>query len=238
MKTLVCIPIVVGHEIVREAINQVINRENVTVILCNNGGDEHIKNLLLEYKDVQNVILWSRPQNVYVTRIWDDFIQYFLLLNEWDHIILLNSDLTLNKNWQEVCHARWEVDQEEILVPHLSDDKRKMFETVGTEVIPAEQIYDGIAGIFITLSLKQAFTVSPLPLDVRVWFSDNWIYSILVALGEKVVTPANLLAYHHHSTSVSNIPGIHDIIEEDKKTWAEVVQPQMIEKIKLLKQKV
>lgn len=235
MSILLCIPIIVNHEVAREAINQVINRKDVTVILCNNGGDQHIDQLLDEYREIENIKFWKKEKNIYVNPIWNEFIQYFLQVDQWDHLIIMNSDLTLCRNWDEILHWCFSCKTNVSIVPITTDDKTKIY--VPTELMPTagNLLYEGIPGIFITLSKKQAKLVYPIPEECKIWFGDTWIYSILVALGEAVMSIDQFIAYHHHSTSVSTVPGIHDLIEKDKVRWEKVVQPAMIEHILELK---
>lgn len=228
-------PIIVNSVVAREAINQIINKEDITVILCNNGGGDEIDQLLTEFKHIENVRLWKRETNTFVNPIWNDFMEYFLTLEEWDHLIILNSDLTLQKDWSDVIRNRWYINPDEIIVAKVSDDKRLMYQDTNVAVTPCTKIYSGIPGIFITLSLKQAYMVYPIPKEILIWFGDTWIYDILILLGETVVVPENLWAFHHHSTSVQRVPKIYEMIEEDKIAWKNDVEPLKIEKIKRLK---
>lgn len=234
-KILICVPIILNADVAREAIKQIVDQKDVTVVLCNNGGDQHIKNVINEFALKPDVSVWTRSQNVYVNPIWNDFIEYFLIKDEWDHLIIMNSDLTLQKDWAEVVKNRWEKRPHESLIPQVLDDKNLMFIDEKTEYAHGIQAYEGIPGIFITLTKKQAGMIFPLPKECKIWFGDTWLYSILVALGEKVVSPENLKAFHHHSTSVQKVPRAYEIIEEDKIAWQKIVHPLMVEKIKHLK---
>jgi len=231
MHILVAIPIIVNPIVAKEAIDQVINKSNVTVLLCNNGGDHAIDELLLKYSDMKNVVLWKKEKNVYVNPIWNEFIRHFLESDEYDRLIIMNSDLTLQKDWDKVVINRWNVNYNEIIVPHLTDDKRAMYLSMDPTYGSSYKTYSNTPGIFITLNKEQAREVYPIPEECKIWFGDTWIFAILVEGGQGIVTPANLIAYHHHSTSVQKVPGIHEIIELDKIQWAQFIHSELSDKI-------
>lgn len=231
MKILLCIPIIVNPVVAREAINQVINKENVTVILCNNGGGQEIDNLLSEFQHTNGVRLWRRDVNTFVNPIWNDFIEYFLTMREWDKLIIMNSDLTLQQNWDQIIKNRWYLNPDEVIVTNVSDDKTRMYQPQPVEVDGSTQLYTGIPGIFITLNQRQAEMVAPIPDEIKIWFGDTWVYNKLVYLGERIIVPWNLWAFHHHSTSVQKVPGVYEMIEEDKIVWRDVVEPRLVAEI-------
>lgn len=218
-KILVAIPIIVNSDVAREAINQVVLNLNVTVLLCSNGGGPEIEQLLNEFKHLPNVITWIYEKNIYVNPVWNKFLDFFIQSSQWDRLMILNSDLTLQKDWLQVLEKRWLDNPNDILVPMVTDDKTKMFEDIHIEGGSAQQVYEGVPGICLTLNKKQASAVYPIPEEVKVWFGDNWILGIMTALGEKIFVLDNFLAYHHHSTSVQAVEGVYEIIEQDKLAW-------------------
>lgn len=235
MRILVTIPIIVNPIVAREVINQVVNKLDVTVLLCNNGGDHTIDELLDEYKAMEGVIVWKKERNVYVNPVWNEFIAYFLESDSYDKLIILNSDLTLQKDWDEVLRNRWIIDDSEIIVPIVTDDKRKAYLPINTEFGAFSRASSNTPGIFITLSKPQARMIYPIPSDCKIWFGDTWIFTILNEKDCHMAIPYNFIAFHHHSTSVQKVPGIHAMIELDKIAWENSMQDKMINKIKKLK---
>lgn len=236
MKILLCIPIIKGAEIAKEAINQVINRPDVEVVLLDNGADDDVKNLINSFSQTPNVTIISYPQNVYVTEAWNRFMKMFFH-SSCDRLIIMNSDLTMQKDWDTVVRNCWEFNPNYILTPVVLNDKTKMFEDVNTQTAIFTQV-ENPAGIFITLNKKQCELVYPIPSEIKVWFNDTYIMKLLGAHQYEIVVPYNLLAYHHTSTSVSSVSGVHAVIEEDKKAWANIVEPYLNKQIELIKSKL
>lgn len=235
MKILLCIPIIVNPVVAREAIEQIVDKQDVSIILCNNGGGEPIDAVLNEYRFDPNVIIWKKHKNVYVNPIWNEFLEYFLENDQYDRLIILNSDLTLQNDWDIVVKNRWESRPDEILVPTVTDDKLLMYKPVDSRFGEATEVTEGVPGIFITMNRRQAKAVYPINESCKVWYGDNWCYGILTGLGEKIMVLKNLLAFHHHSTSVQSVPGIHNIIEEDKLYWKDVASLKMQQRIQEIK---
>ncbi len=233
MKILIAIPIIKNAIVAREAINQVINKDGVEVLLLDNGADEDVKQMLKEYENTKNVIIFTNPVNEYVTQAWNSFMWHFLE-NDYDKLIICNSDLSLQDNWDKVIRNIWLQDEDLILTPVITNNKEVIFNPINTEVERLEFVTNP-AGVFITLSKEQAKIVYPIPAEIKIWFNDTWIYSLLNAHGYKIAIPSNLVAFHHTSTSVSTVQGIHAIIEEDKIAWRDIVEPMLQDKIKQIK---
>ncbi len=219
MKILIAIPCLTGAVHVKEAIDSVINKEDVNVLLCDNGAEQDVKDVINSYARVKGVMATSNDVNVFVNPAWNQFIKHFLLNEEYSHICIMNSDLILNCDWDIVLKNRWEKDPDEVLIPVMHDDKMKMFESVNTSVMEAKRVYEGTAGVFITLSRKQAEIIFPIPNYVKIWFGDLYVYSILRRLNYQTVIPENFLSHHYWSQTVQKLHGISEMIEEDKRQW-------------------
>ena len=223
MRILVGIPCLYHHDLCKRAIDSVYGKPNVDILLVDNGAEKTVSELIQSY-DCLKII---NEQNIFVNPAWNPIIATFLS-GGWDYLAIMNSDLILQSQWSEVCFNRWNVSPDEILIPQMLDAvPRKVY----TNFQPSELVTEGTAGVFITLNRKQAEIIYPIPEEIKVWFGDNWIYSILRALGYVTVIPPNLFSYHAWSSTVSKVPGISEIIESDKVAWAEVVEPRMIERI-------
>jgi hypothetical protein len=235
MRLLITIPCLTNGVVLRECVEQVLHKRGITLLLLDNGATDDVKEAIQFYSQYPQVIVKSNPENVFVNPAWNFFIEFFIA-GDYDRLLILNSDLTMNVNWFNKALFIWEfIGADYIIVPTISNDKTKMFE----EPSPGNQIkvipHTGVAGVFITLTKDQAKTVYPIPREIKVWFGDTWIYTILGELGVIFVTTANILAFHHTSTSITSTDGIREIIEQDKLEWHDVVYPLMQEKIKHLK---
>lgn len=222
MKILVTIPCLYGPDHTRKSINSVIGRENVDVLLIDNGAEKSVKDALMHYFDEKDhVHLIHNEKNIYVNPAWNQAINDFLSCPEYDYLVIMNSDLIMQSDWNEVVTNRWNLEPDEILIPTLSDN---LPYKVNTGKGPSQIVHEGTPGVFITLNRKQAEMIYPIPSELKVWFGDNWIYDILRLVGYKTVIPVNLMANHFHngSQNVQRVEGISEIIEGDKVNWLNV----------------
>lgn len=231
MKILVSIPCLYGSAHTKEAIDSVI-KPNVDLLLIDNGAEPDVKRVLDRYP---TALIIRNKENIYVNPAWQQAISYFLMNPQYSHLILMNSDLIMQKDWSEVCFKRWENNPDEILIPNMTQDKFFNF-PVHPGMSEVQRVYEGTPGVFITLSRKQAEIINPLPTEIKVWFGDNWIYEILRGLDYKTVIPENLWSYHYWSQTVQRVPGISELIEKDKVQW-ESIKHKINEKIELYRAK-
>ncbi len=238
IKILCSIPCLFGPIHTKEAIDSVYGKESVDVLLIDNGAEESIKNLFPNYPSTHII---SNPQNVFVNPAWQQIIDYFLQHEEYSHLIIMNSDLVMQKNWSEVVINRLEENPDEICIPKIIEDKFFMtrdnmgiFRTLDIDTKPSECqiVTEGTPGVFIVMNRKQVNIISPLPTECKIWFGDQFIYTILRSLGYTTVIPDNLLSYHYWSQNVQKVQGISEMIEEDKVNWTNVAEPKMKKIIK------
>jgi len=161
MNLLICVPVIRNAVVFDEMMNQVMYKRNVTVIILDNNASEDVKEKIQHYMQYPQIKVWVNMENEFVVKPWNRFIKYFLD-SDFDRLIIMNSDLTLNKNWADVCNKLFDSNPEYTLTPKISDDKRLMFETI----LPTNKIHVvtdgvGIPGVFITLSKDQAQCVYP-----------------------------------------------------------------------------
>lgn len=229
MNILVGIPCLYGPEHCREAINSVIGKPNVTVLVIDNGADASVKTMINSFIGRPDFMVISNPVNVYVNPAWNQIMHTFININKWDLCIIMNSDIIMQENWADVLRMFIKPESNISCIPHLSDDKymRKLPDNCSAHQV----VREGTPGIFITLTRKQIDMVYPIPENCRVWFGDNWIYDILRSTGHDTIIPQCLMAHHYWSQTVQRLPGISEIIEEDKVQWATIVGPKAQEKI-------
>lgn len=228
LKILVAIPCLYGHDHCKEAIESVVYKKDVGALLIDNGATSDISKLLCGYfhPGLQDVSILRNEENLYVTGAWQQAIDYFLAHQSYSHLILMNSDLIMHDQWAKVLLNRWDKDPDEIILPIMN---QRRIEPVNIDIDQADIVTSGTPGVFITLNRKQAELINPLPKEVRVWFSDNWIFEICRAMGYNTIIPKNLFAYHYWSQTVEKVPNITQIIEEDKLAWESIVKPKMID---------
>lgn len=233
MKILVSIPCLYGPEHTREAIESVVNKPDVDLLLIDNGAEKSVKDLIDSYLNLStnNIYVITNESNVYVNPAWQQAINEFLSEPEYDYLILMNSDLIMHHDWDVILKSLWAENPDDIYIPEIINDKTfQNFNKRESSV----RVYEGTPGVFITLSRKQAEIINPIPKEIKVWFGDNWIYDILRGLGHKTIIPNNLLSYHYWSQNVQKVEGISELIEEDKRQW-ELIKHRVQERIKLWK---
>lgn len=236
-KLLICIPVVCNAVVFSECLEQILYKRNIHIIIQDNNASEDVKERLEHYRQYPQVEVWVKDKNQYVVPAWNDFIEHFLVQKKWDRLIILNSDLTLNKFWWDKCQTIWSINPEYVIIPNVINDKTKMYEEVGSEYSAVINIPDGkgIPGVFVTLNRNQAQTVYPLPPCLKIWYSDTWIMELVAAADFPISIFEGLLAFHHVSTSIHRVPEALQVIEEDKIAFEETVKPALEAIIKLFK---
>lgn len=221
-KILISIPCLTGAVHVQETIESVIDKENVDVLICDNGATQEVKDVINSYDSKVKVI--RNEQNIFVNPAWNQFINYFLCDKSYSHLVIMNSDLIMQKDWDKVLRNRWAINPNEILIPIMTQDKTLMLKDVDTSVMEAQRVHEGTAGVFITMNRKQAEIVYPIHPSILVWFGDNWLYHILRSLNYETLIPSNLLSYHYWSATIQKVGGILEIIEQDKINWENIAK--------------
>ena len=224
MKILLGIPCLYGAGHTKEAIESVIDKPGVVLLLIDNGAEHDVKELIGSYRANETVTVIENKNNVYVNPAWNQIIGFFLD-GDFDYCIIMNSDLVMQKDWDKVLKNRWRVKPDEVCIPF--GVASKLFRGVDTDVSRAEVKSSGTAGVFITLNRKQAKIVYPLPEECKLWFGDEYIYTILRSIGYETVMPENLLSCHYGSKSLSRVKGVSEIIEKDKGHWEKTVKARM-----------
>jgi len=221
MKYLVGIPCLYGVEHTREAIDSVIKTPNTHLLLIDNGSEISVKDLIYDYAlKNENVSVIHNKENIYVNPAWNQILTYFLD-SECDRLLIMNSDLVLQSQWNFVLNSYLDEFKNDIPVPFISNDRKTvdycypLFD--GT--YKAIEVTEGTPGVLIVINKEHASNIYPIPETIKVWFGDNWIYEGLRKLGYKTVVLNNLIAYHSGSQNVSKVEGIGKIIEQDKIEW-------------------
>lgn len=233
MKILVGIPVLSGYKHTMEAINSVLNQDNIELLIIDNNATPDLKELFKEYGSRPNVKIKVNEENIYVNPAWNQ-IMYYFLSSDSDVLVIMNSDLTMQNNWAEVLRQCYNNNAYSSYIPIVINDcvKLKQMQKVDIQTNQYSLIREGAPGIFITLSKKQCKLVYDIPEIIKVWYGDNWIYGILRGAGHPTFVPDNLFAFHGLSQTISKIDGIDDIIAKDRHEWNNNVKPYMDELIR------
>lgn len=233
MKILVGIPCLYGYKHTEDAINCCLSQNNVDLLLIDNGGNDEIKTLFKNYACYDRITIIQNEVNVYVNPAWNQILDYFLK-TDIEQLVIMNSDLVLQKDWSEVLRYRFSKKSNETLIPTLLNDIKHVGRKVSVTDLDSKNVTSA-AGFFITLNKHQAKLVYPVTEDCKVWYGDNWIYEILMGAGHKMQVVNNLLGFHTASQTLQRVAGIHDIIAKDNATWVSTVQPEIFKRIELNK---
>lgn len=223
MKPLIVIPAVKNAHVTREAIDSVINHP-VDIILCANGADYDVLELMHQYKVAfpHKVSVWIEPTNIGVNPIWNKFVKHFLN-TDYTHIGIMNSDIILQHQWLEYleecdCCA----DMTDTVIIPVEVDKDKVKESIDICGVHVQLVTEGTNGIFIWLTKEQARIAFPIPEDIKIWFGDNWIHEKLRRAGHPTVIHHNFRAFHQGSVTIQSVGGVSELIEQDKVAWEKV----------------
>lgn len=223
-KILCGIPCLYGADHCKEAIDSVLYKEGVSVLLIDNGAETAVKSLIEGYSVFPSVAVIRNEQNIFVNPAWNQIIEYFLC-HDFDRLIIMNSDLILHTDWLNVTKYMWQDCHDDILLPVIVDAFPKYISAV--HCFPTI-VNSGTPGVFITLTRRQAEIIYPIPSEIKVWFGDLYLFTVLRQLGYRTIIPENLYAKHYWSSTVSKVVGISDIIEQDKEQWEVVVEKYLL----------
>jgi len=205
MKVLVAIPCITDAVDVTNAIDS-FTRPDVEFLLIDNGATDEVKAAI---QGRGNVI--SNKVNLYVNPAWNQAMLAFLD-GYWDVLIIANSDIVVYKGWFEALERG------------LSEPAT----VCSPSLIPMGHNVDSgaaTAGVCMCLPRAAVREAYPIPLAIRVWFGDAWIFRMLISKGWKVLVLKDMIFSHHNSKPSHSIPGIPLIIEQDKVAWSLLNKP-------------
>lgn len=231
-KFIVGILCLFGDDHTTECIESVVYKDNVDVLLIDNNAETALKHTINTYeKRLNNVFVIRNDVNMYVNYGMNQVMYNFLTRPEYDYCILLNSDVVMHPDWDIVLRNRLAVDPNESTMPTMIDDKHFSNVNITTEYQEGTVITGGVNGAFTVLNRKQVEVVYPIPESIRIWYGDNFWYSIVRGMGHFTRRAPNLLGYHCASQNVSRVPEAGEIIEQDKIAWANSVEKEMLDRI-------
>jgi hypothetical protein len=176
----------------------VINEADL--LLIDNGATNSVKDVIDRYYCHAKIY---NKENIFVNPAWNRIMAHFLH-GSWDKLIIMNSDIIMKQGWSK----------------HLTDDFIPIVSDGTTQ--ERKVVTEGTPGVFICLTREMVNIIYPIPDYIKVWFGDEYIFTVLRELGYQTIIIPELIANHYHggSQNVQKVPGISEIIEEDKANWA------------------
>lgn len=218
-KYLIGIPVLYNSIVTKKAIDSVIKKENIDILIIDNGAEIDVKDVIYSYKE-SNLFIIKNETNMYVNYSWNQILEHFLKHLEYDYICIMNSDIIMQPQFNEVLENYHNINPNSIVIAHQINDITEITNKVDLDNYTIKVVTEGTAGVNIILNRKQAKIVYPIPGYINIWFGDNFIYEVLRELGYKTIILSNLVAYHYGSQNVSRLKGVAEIIEEDKRNWS------------------
>ncbi len=226
MNTLIAVPCVYGVAHTEEAIMSLTSTPKTDVLLVDNGAVPEVRDVIRKYTCVPWVKSMSFLVNIYVNPVWNKIIGHFLA-GKWDLLCLSSADVILQGQWCAVVRNTLTHNPNVTCLPRMVSLHDVHTAIVDERYQTPEVPTSGTPGAFITLTRPQAELVFPIPECCKLWFGDEWIYTILRAHGNPTVIPPNLLAHHYGSQDVSRTPDVTTIIERDKAAWETECKPRL-----------
>ena len=207
MKLLITIPCLYNSVVIKECLDSIVNLPDTDIICLDNGAEVDVQNLLAEYEEkYYNITVWKEPVNTYVNKPWNNFMNYFLVSTEYTHLMILNSDIILHKQFYDGMKRRLKLFPDEILIPVISTDKNSVNVRLDEQLLHFQRVDNGTPGVMILLNREQCAIVNPIPSEIKLWYGDEWTYTLLRGIGYSTVIPSNLIVFHHGSESVKRLP--------------------------------
>lgn len=206
MRVLVGVPIYRVAPLAERCLDSLVDTP-ADILVIDNASDQSCQQVIQSFED--EIFLVRNSENRYCNPAWNQILE-FGLAHDYDVIALGSSDVELDHGWYEALMARV-THKREVWLPAFT-------EPVAEEATEAENI----AGAFTFLPREAAKLVYPIPEELKLWFGDEWMFTILRGLGWKTMVLNTMPAKHQQSAILSTNPKSYQIIEEDKLAWAEL----------------
>lgn len=237
MKYLVGIPVVTGYNHTIEAVESVLKSDQSELLIIDNNAEPKLKEYFESISDNPRVHIIVNEKNIYVNPAWNQIMKFFLD-GDYDNVIILNSDAILCNDWDKFLDGYYDTLGGAIPVPRYVKNK--------TRINPAniyewgfvswyfwkddleegeKNEYPSIPGVCICLTREDVELIYPIPDTIRVWMGDDYIYKVLMRKHDRSISIIdNFECYHAISQTVSRVPEISEIIEQDKLAWEKIKQ--------------
>jgi len=224
-------PCLYNAGLTRKSIESVCNERDVDLLLVDNGAEQGVKDVLYEFGRRSDVTVLANEQNIYVNPAFKQVIEYFMEVEVYDYLILLNSDVAMHPSWSMVLKSRLAANPDEICLPTMADDIAALTKPMTLKMEQGREITGGVNGAFMVFSRKQVAMLDPFPDEIKLWFGDEYAFELMRGCGFKTIMVPNLIGFHFGSQNIGRLPEAAEVIEQDKQVWAETVKPRMLKMI-------
>lgn len=216
MKILCGIPVLYNGTTCLKAFESVIDEADLLII--DNGSDPDVKQAIKTFQDKYICSVIGFEKNIFVNAAWNCILREFIG-SDFDQLVIMNSDLIMQPGWSKQL--------EDGIIGLPCDGTLKA----------DEEVFRGSPGIFLQMNKKMAEMVYPIPEQIKLWYGDEYILTILREMGYKTIVKHKLVGLHFHggSQSIAILPNKSEMIEADKVSWETIVEPLMQKKISELK---
>lgn len=216
MRILVGIPVLYNGTTCLKAFESVIDEADLLII--DNGSAPDVKQAIKTFQDKYICSVIGFEKNIFVNASWNCILREFIG-SDFDQLVIMNSDLIMQPGWSKQL--------EDGIISLPCDGTLKA----------DEEVFRGSPGIFIQTNKKMAEMVYPIPEQIKLWYGDEYILTILREMGYKTIVKHKLVGLHFHggSQSIAILPNKSEMIEADKVAWETIVEPLMQKKISELK---
>lgn len=179
------------------------------ILIIDNNADADVKKVIKN----RNIIV--NEKNEYVNFAWNQALEYFLS-SKYEYIAIINSDLLLMKNWEDFVEKYYE--DKTFMVPR----QVRIEDFLPTPDNNSYKVFNDYCfqGVFILLNKEMADLIYPIPVRLKLWFGDAYIWYKLKKYHYEKRIYDNFICVHGNSVSLSILGDeAIEIIENDKKEW-------------------
>lgn len=205
MKILVGIPVFRLPDSVCWSIDPLLNTP-ATVLIIDNNADADVKQAIKKYEGKTEII--RNVTNTYCNGAWNQILK-FGIEHQFD-VIGLGTDLILRTGWYDVLTTHMKSSIKEVCLPRIVADSKEDFNA---------KVADNIAGPMSFFTREAAQLVYPIPMSLKHWYGDTYMFGKLRAHGWKTIVLGNLKADHPWSQVTYRTPEAYTVIEQDKIEW-------------------
>ncbi len=229
MKILVTFPFFADPEIAIRAYESFSNIPDVDIFTIDDNAKPEVKRMIESNHIPINVV---NEKDQFATGCWNQAMKYFLEHPEYDILRIGFSDVVMQNGWKEILEANF--DEDEAILPTFTKTPDELATVSQEPAVGVKEVTTkGTPADCVFLSRKMVELVYPVPEEIKLWYNDEYIFTIMRNTGHRVVLLENLFAHHYGSMIINGVYSqeSHDQIEIDKKNWSEKIEKQMWEKI-------
>lgn len=197
----------------------------VQVLAVDNGASEECRAVLNEFRGRLRIIRYD--ENVYVNQAWNRIATEFLASSA-HMLVIANADAVTSNGWDLKLGCAYAPDA---YWRAVGVRERKELPThFSLTYEPGHS-----AGVFFAMARDDVARVFPIPSRIRIWYGDDWIWSLLEGMGRRPVVIDTIRIWHQGSVSSRRLPEFARVCEEDKRAWEETIMAECQKKIASLR---